>query len=290
MTVGIVAVAVLISMGLAMSQGIKWYIYVPVGGIMFVVVTIITLWELKKNKDSFAEAERLRQGQHFKSDAQEARYQRYCERHPLKAPKKNMQSDMALRYRSPALVFELLGALLLVLILIILFEEEKRDPDSAGVKYIVIGVIVVLLYFAASNIFGFKSKRFYLKLTDDPEFDRIERSYMNSTLLGTAQNYISIGEEFITLLVPNAVIPIKRSEIAVVRRADVIGGTNYNGKLLSGEAELFFLNFYVDRAVPGSTDTRAVLCKVRLTRFDMQRAFELLRDSGVNTEEQIDLK
>lgn len=286
MNAGIASIAVLISIGLGVAQGIEWYICVPIALIMLVVIFFISYWQHRDNVKSFKTADELRAGQLFRTAAGERRYQRFAEKHQPGSPKKDMKSDLIARYRSPAIALELLGALLLGLILIVLFAEEREGNGEPGVKYIVIGGIIILLYLAASGLFGLKARRFYLKLSDRPDYERLERSYMGSKIVGACGNAVSIGDEFITLITPGEIIPIKRADIILARRADVVGGTYFNGKAVGSDSEMYFINFYRNPDSP----TAPQISKVHLSKLNVQLAFEALKESGIPTEESIDMR
>ena len=288
-SIGAGLAAVAVSMGISISEGISWYICLPIGLIMGVVISAYSFWEFYSDKKSFDDAKRLKSGQMFKSDASEERYRRRAAKHEPAAPKGSMLSDMIARYRSPAIAYELLGTLALGLIVIILIGEEKEGKSEPFVKYIVIGGMVLLLYLAVSGIIGLKARRFYLKLSDRPDFGRIERSYMGSRIIGSSGNVMVMGDEFITLLVPNMVIPMKRSEIETVRRAAVLGGANYNGTALGTESEQYFINFYLPESTALSSSAMPAVYKIKLSKFDMQRAYDLLKENGLPAEETIDL-
>ncbi|MBR6044317.1 MAG: hypothetical protein IKP47_01650 [Ruminococcus sp.] len=282
------SIAVAISIFLGISQGISWMICVPVGAVFFVIVILVSLYDEHKNKSSFKEAEKLKAGDAFKNASEQRRYEQWYEKHEPKFPKKDMLTDLKSRYRSAAIAAEVLGAFLLLLALIPMHYEEQRDPEAAFVKYILIAGAVALLCLAASGMFGIKANRFYLRLTDRSDFHAIERSYMNSRIIGMTANAIVIGDEYLTLITPYGVIPITLGSIAVIRRADVLGNADYNGHTVSAQADMYFIKIYL-RLDGGLTPGMRAVWRVRLNKFAMQQAYEILEHKGLPVEETIEL-
>ena len=260
------------------SQGISALWIIPFAAVVGIVLFVSVLWERRDNKKSFVEAEKFKAGYAFKDQREEQKYYAWAERHPPARSEESVLSDLILRYRAPRLITELLGVLALGLIEIILFKERAEGRDEPGVIYIVMGLMILLLYFALSNIFGFKARRFHSRLTERPDYLSIERSYTDGMLIGRAPSYINIGSEYIILITPKAVIPVKRSEITRVARANVLTAY-YTNSIYSGSKESYFIKVH----------TNAVY-SVQLNKFQMIQAYDLLKRAGLPADDTIDMR
>ena len=275
-----ITAAALVVAAVVMSQvsDVPLYITLPVFAVVGAVLIIATIIEYRDNKKSFDEAARFRAGYAFKNQREENKYYAWAEKHPPQHPSQNMLRDLINRYRAPRLVAELLGVLALGLVEIVLFKERAEGRGEEGVIYIVLGLMILLLYFALSNIFGFKARRFYNRLTDMPEFLNIERSYQEGLMVGSSPSFLNIGSEYIILLTPKAVIPVKRSEIQRVCRATVLTAY-YTNSIYSGTKETHFIKVY-----------SSVQQRVQLKKFSMILAYELLKSTGLPADDTIDMR
>ena len=250
------------------TQGIAPYWAAPIAGVVALVFVITGIWEHRENRKSFAEAENFKAGYAFKNQNEEQKYYAWAEKHPPTPPSTNMLADLIGRYRAPRLVAELLGVLALGAIEVILFKERAEGREEPGVIYIVLGGMILLLYFALSNIFGFRARRYYCRLSDRPDFLNVERSYTDGIIIGHHISYISIGSEYITLVTTKGVIPVRRGDIVRVCRANVLTAY-YTNSVYSGKKESYFIKLYTSGEV-----------RVQLNKFEMIQAYELLKQRG----------
>lgn len=271
--------------GLEISQGMEWYVAVTISGIAFIIWLIIVLATAYQDKNSFSEAEKLDSGIAFKSDRERARYERWARKERIERPKGDPLSDIVGRYRSRVIFFELLGALLLLPILTGFYSELET-----GVKFILLGLILLLVYLACSEIFGIKARRLYARLAEWQDHEEVERSYTESSIIGIPKNLIAFSDKYIILLTPKQIIPIPRECIARISRADVIGGTSYNGSAVSAESELFFIRVYLSQPLIASPLPTANMYCVRLGKFECQLAFELAAKYGYPTSKAIEMR
>lgn len=271
--------------GLEITQGMEWYVAVTISGIAFIIWTVIVLATAYQDKNSFAEAQKLEGGNAFKSDRERARYARWSRKDRVSRPNGKPLSDIVGRYRSRVIFFELLGAIILLPILIGFYSELET-----GVKFILLGLILLLVYLACSDIFGIRARRLYGRLAERQDFEEIERCYTESSIVGIPKNHIAFSDKYIILLTPKQIIPIPRECISHVSRADIIGGTSYNGSAVSAESELFFIRVYLSKPLSASLLPTANMYCVRLYKFECQLAFELAAKYGYPTSEAIEMK
>lgn len=270
---------------LGIAEGISWKICVPVSAAFFVICIVISIVQEYGNKKSFKTAAALEKGEAFKSEHQQKRYEKWKQKkNSADTPKGTPLHDIILRYRSWSIVWEILGALALLLMLLIVYSELET-----GVRYILLGGAIILLYLAASDTFGIRARRLYSRITALPDFADIERSYSESTLTGFPKNWIAFSREYIILLTPKAIIPIPRDKAVMIRRAFIVGGTNYNGAVYSSatDSEKYYIRVYMNDA---GDPFRPAYYTVMLGRFGTELAFEMLGDLGYPTDQSIDAR
>ena len=272
------AVSCLFAAVLTQSRGLPWYVTVIICAGLGIVLFGSILLEKRDNRKSLGEAEKFRAGYAFKDPGEEQKYSVWCEKHPPSYPEQDMLRDLIGRYRAPRLIAELLGVLALGLTEIILFREKAEGRGEPAVIYIVLGLMILLLYFAASNIFGIRARRFYGRISGRPDFLRIRRSYSEGTVIGHHISYINIGSEYITLVTRKAVIPVNRSEIGRVCRANVLTAY-YTNSAYTGSKESYFIKLYAGAEY-----------RVQLRKFEMIQAYELLKRAGLPADDTIEMR
>ena len=261
------------------TRGIAPYWAIPIAAAVGLILGISSLFEKRSNKRSFAEAERFRAGFAFKSEKEERKYYDWCAKHPPARPSEDMKSDLISRYRAPRIIAELLGVLCLGLLEIVLFKERAEgQEDAAWLVYLVLGAMIVLLYFALSGIFGIKARRLYGMLSDRPDFQSIRRSYTESAVIGHPVSYISIGSEYITLVTSKGVAPVRCSEICRVCRAIVLTAY-YTNSAYTGSKESYFIKLYTTAEY-----------RIQLTKPEMIQAYDLLKRAGLPADDTIDIR
>ena len=272
---------------LGIAKGISWKICVPVSAVFFVGCIIINIIQEHGNQKSFKTAASLENGVAFKNERQQTKYSKWKERDHTERPKDTMLADIIARYRSRSIVWEFVGAAALGMILIIAYAEIEN-----AVRYILVGGIILLIYFGCSDICGIRARRLYNAVSERPDFEAIERSYAESTLIGIPKNYISVSSKYIILLTPKMVIPIYRENIAFIRRAYVIGNPSYNGAASSGisDAEKYFIRVYLNTAADHNAFSPPPYWCVMLGKFKTELAFEALENSGYPTDHSIDAR
>ena len=261
------------------SQGIAPYWAIPVAAAVGIVMAVAAYFDNRANKRSFKEAEQFSAGYAFKNPAEEQKYRRWAEKDHRERPAASMLSDLIARYRSPRIAAYLLGVLGLGLIEIILFKEKAEGKGEPFVIYLVLGGMLLLLYFAVSDIAGIKARRLYGRLEQRPDFMSIERSYNDGIVIGQPRSCINLGSEYITLIIPSAVIPIKRSELVRVCRADVLTAY-YTNSIYTGSNDSYFIKFYT-----GSAEYR-----VQFKKFLMIYAYDILKAAGLPADDTIDMR
>ena len=280
------ACAVAVIMGLA--KGIPWTISVPVAAVFFVLCVIISIAQEHSNKKSFKTAADLENGIAFKNENQHKHYEKWKEQKPhFEKPKGSMLGDIIIRYRSWSIAWEIIGGLILLFILWIVYNELE-----IYVRYILLGGAIILFYLAFSDIFGIRARRLYNRLTSLPDFADIEKSYMENVLIGSPKNWISVGREYLILVTPKIIIPIHHNRAAVIRRAYIVGETNYNGALTSAASgsEKHFIRVYMTSSVDAREYALPVYYSVLLDKYLAELAFEMLADLGYPADPSIDAR
>ena len=271
------AVSCVFAAVLTQARGLPWFVAVILCAIVGIVLFGSMLLERRDNRKSFDEAARFRSGDAFKSRKEEQKYRVWSEKHPPVRPEQDMLRDLIVRYRAPRVIAELLGVLALGLAEIILFREKAEGRGEPFVIYIVLGLMILLLYFAVSNIFGIRARRFFGRVSDRPDFLNIQRSYSEGAVIGHHISYINIGSEYITLVTPKAVIPVKRSGISRVCRAIVLTAY-YTNSAYTGSKESYFIKLCTDAEY-----------RIRLKKFEMIQAYELLKRAGLPADDTIEM-
>ena len=169
--------------------------------------------------------------------------------------------------------------LCLGLLEIVLFKERAEgQEDAAWLVYLVLGAMIVLLYFALSGIFGIKARRLFAILSDRSDFQSIQRSYTESAVIGHPVSYISIGSEYITLVTSKGVAPVRCSEISRVCRAIVLTAY-YTNSAYTGSKESYFIKLYTTAEY-----------RIQLTKPEMIQAYDLLKRAGLPADDTIDIR
>ena len=261
------------------TQGIAPYWAIPIAAVVAAVMGISAYFDHRANKKSFKEAENFKAGYAFKDPREEEKYRRWIQKDRRQRPAGSMLSDIISRYRSARIAAYLFGVLGLGFIELILFQEKSEGKGEPAVMYLVLGGMILLLYLAVSGIVGIKARRLYGRLSERPDFMNIERSYTEGFVVGLPRSCINIGSEYITLILPRAVIPLKRSEIVRVCRADVLTAY-YTNSIYSGSKDSYFIKLYTDSAE----------YRVQLKKFTMIYAYDILKASGLPSDDTIDMR
>ena len=240
------AVSCLFAAVLTQSRGLPWYVTVIICAGLGIVLFGSILLEKRDNRKSLGEAEKFRAGYAFKDPGEEQKYSVWCEKHPPSYPEQDMLRDLIGRYRAPRLIAELLGVLALGLTEIILFREKAEGRGEPAVIYIVLGLMIL--------------------------------SYSEGTVIGHHISYINIGSEYITLVTRKAVIPVNRSEIGRVCRANVLTAY-YTNSAYTGSKESYFIKLYAGAEY-----------RVQLRKFEMIQAYELLKRAGLPADDTIEMR
>ena len=273
------AVSCVFAAVLTQARGLPWFVTVILCAVVGIVLFGSMLLEKRDNKKSFAEAERFRAGFAFKSEKEERKYYDWCAKHPPARPSEDMKSDLISRYRAPRIIAELLGVLCLGLLEVFLFKEKAEGhSEAAWLVYLVLGLMILLLYFALSGIFGIKARRLYGMLSDRPDFQSIRRSYTEGAVIGHPVSYISIGSEYITLVTSKGVAPVRCSEICRVCRAIVLTAY-YTNSAYTGSKESYFIKLYTTAEY-----------RIQLTKPEMIQAYDLLKRAGLPADDTIDIR
>ncbi|MBQ7187045.1 MAG: hypothetical protein IJR91_05370 [Ruminococcus sp.] len=273
------AVSCVFAAVLTQARGLPWFVTVILCAVVGIVLFGSMLLEKRDNKKSFAEAERFRAGFAFKSEKEERKYYDWCAKHPPARPSEDMKSDLISRYRAPRIIAELLGVLCLGLLEVFLFKEKAEGhSEAAWLVYLVLGLMILLLYFALSGIFGIKARRLYGMLSDRPDFQSIRRSYTEGAVIGHPVSYICLGSEYITLVTAKGVLPVRCSEICRVCRAIVLTAY-YTNSAYTGSKESYFIKLYTTAEY-----------RIQLTKPEMIQAYDLLKRAGLPADDTIDIR
>ncbi len=264
------------------TRGIPLPVTILICVIAGVILFGAMLYEKKDNKSSFKVAEQLKAGNAFRTERELLKYQKWAAAHSCETPEKSMLSDLIARYRRPRIIAELLGVLALGVIEIVLFKEKSEGRGEPAVIFIVLGAMILLLYFAVSGIVGIKARRLYGRLTDLPDFPEIERSYMQGQIIGSYGGFIDLGSRYLTLITSKDIIPIPLENIVRLCRADVLTAY-YTNSVYVGNEDSYFIRAYVSGMPLG-------VYSVQMKKFPMAAAFELLRASGLPCDDTIEMR
>ncbi len=241
-----------------------WQILVVL--IIPLLISVFVVYAYWKEQKSDGQAdEKLQEyvnGDYFSTPQWRERYLQYKQEHPFQSPKlRGMKADLHRRFiTKDAIGFILLGCVFLVVSFL---------PFPLRINYRIISIIAGLFsIFVGTYFMSGQHIRHFFNRTD-LDFEQLEASYRNGSMLTYQKNGINLGISHVIAYTAQEIFCIENANIASMMR-EVVRLKKYQDGVYAGETYLHRL--YLEAKQPNSPEPLNV--RIELHEFQVEMVLE----------------